>query len=425
MRLKSLQKRQKDLAAEGRTLTELAAEARTPDQAARLLAITAEGGELDKIKADIDAEIKLGAAEKAMILADDAVVEAGKPLAGDKPWATFGGFLQAVHQAHSGHGVDIRLAAAATGMGEQVGPDGGYAVPREFATGIEKNMWDTGQVLSRVSDRPVSGNAITFNVIDERSRVDGSRRGGVLGYWTDEGGSPTQSQVKLAQIEMKLRKVAALGYMTEELLQDAPALDAELTSAFGEELLFLVEDSIINGTGAVKPLGVLQAPCLISVSKETNQAGVSILSTNLSKMWARLPARSQASAVWLVNVDTQPQLDELSLPIGTGGMASPFVNWSSDGTALRIKGKPVIPVEYCATLGTVGDIILADLSQYRLIRKDSGVQQSSSIHVRFVQGESTFRAIYRVDGQPLPRTAITPFKGTSTLSPFVALATRA
>ena len=58
------------------------------------------------------------------------------------------------------------------------------------------------------------------------------------------------------------------------------------------------------------------------------------------------------------------------------------------------------------------------------IRK-GGVQQASSMHVRFTTGEQTFRAFYRVDGQAVPRAALTPFKGSATLSPFVVLDTRA
>ena len=56
--------------------------------------------------------------------------------------------------------------------------------------------------------------------------------------------------------------------------------------------------------------------------------------------------------------------------------------------------------------------------------RKGGVQQASSMHVYFAQGEQAFRAFYRVDGQAAPRAAMTPFKGSSTLSPFVVLATR-
>ena len=36
----------------------------------------------------------------------------------------------------------------------------------------------------------------------------------------------------------------------------------------------------------------------------------------------------------------------------------------------RSKGRPVVVYEQCAAPGTQGDIVLADLSQYKLITKD-------------------------------------------------------
>jgi HK97 family phage major capsid protein len=114
----------------------------------------------------------------------------------------------------------------------------------------------------------------------------------------------------------------------------------------------------------------------------------------------------------------------LSIPAGAGALEPRFVTYGPDGI-MRIKGRPVVETEYNATLGTVGDIVLINLKRYRLIRK-GGVEQASSIHVRFTQGEQTFRAFYRCDGQMMPRSALTPFKGgANTLSPVVMLATRA
>ena len=68
-------------------------------------------------------------------------------------------------------------------------------------------------------------------------------------------------------------------------------------------------------------------------------------------------------------------------------------------------------------------MILGDFSQYLLIDK-GGINAASSIHVRFLYDESVFRFIYRVDGQPIWNKPITPYKGSNTLSPFVALAKR-
>ena len=67
--------------------------------------------------------------------------------------------------------------------------------------------------------------------------------------------------------------------------------------------------------------------------------------------------------------------------------------------------------------------MLADFSQYKAIDK-GGMQRDVSIHVRFIYDESVFRFVYRFDGQPILASAITPFKGTNTLSHFVKLDAR-
>ena len=89
-----------------------------------------------------------------------------------------------------------------------------------------------------------------------------------------------------------------------------------------------------------------------------------------------------------------------------------------------ILGAPVIPVEYCSTLGTVGDILLVNLGEYLLAEK-GGLKADTSMHVRFIYDEMAFRFVLRNDGQPIWRSARTPFQGTNKVSPFVALATRA
>jgi hypothetical protein len=52
------------------------------------------------------------------------------------------------------------------------------------------------------------------------------------------------------------------------------------------------------------------------------------------------------------------------------------------------------------------------------------MQAATSMHVRFVTDEMTFRFTYRVDGQPLWNVPLTPFQGSNTKSPFIVLAQR-
>jgi HK97 family phage major capsid protein len=424
-----------DLKREALAILNTAPGARSAEQNARLDAIETSIDALDKDIArltKLQDDERASAAPRVELGIDRATLRPwGPTVAADAPayvraearHLALGTFAQAVRTAALGQGVaDPRLQATATGAGTQSDSNLGFAVPTEIAPGIEREMYTGGDVLSRVDARTIQGNAITYNVLDETSRVDSSRQGGVLGYWVDEGTAPTASNTKLARIEMKLRKVGAFGVMTDELLSDAIALGGELESAFATELIFQVENKIYRGNGTAAPQGFLNAACLVTVTKETNQAAGTINTTNLSKMWARMPARSKKNAVWLINTDCGPQLDELTLPAGTGGLQPRFVNYDQNGV-LTIKGRPAIEVEYAETVGTVGDISLVDLSRYRLIRK-GGVEQASSMHVYFSTGEQAFRAFYRVDGQAVPRAAVTPFKGSSTLSPFVVLQSR-
>jgi HK97 family phage major capsid protein len=170
------------------------------------------------------------------------------------------------------------------------------------------------------------------------------------------------------------------------------------------------------------------------VPKDTSQPTKTISASNILNMWARLIASSRKNAVWFINQDSEPQLSQLIQPIknvaGTenvGGIAMPFISYVPPGVNGAVYGsllgRPVVPVEYCSTLGTAGDIVLADMSQYLAINK-GGLQADSSIHVRFINDETVFRFVYRCNGQPLLASAITPYRGTNTISPFIALQTR-
>lgn len=366
-------------------------------------------------------------------------VRVGRNRAADRPWdergrmaVAFGNMLIAVRQAviTNGRSMDPRLfeQRAPSGAASNVPEDGGFFVQQEMQDVILQRMYDVGQLLSRVRRIPLTNpnsNGIKINAIKESSRATGSRWGGVQGYWVAQGNAPTASKPAYRQISLTLEKLAALGYATDELLQDAGALGNIMMEGFTEELTFLTEDSIINGTGAGQPVGVLTSNALIQVAKETGQAAKTVVFENIVNMWSRMWARSRQNAVWIYNQDCEPQFFALSKTVGTGGLP---VWLPANGLAGQqfstLMGRPLIPIEYAATLGTVGDIMLVDLSQYLMIDKGSP-QAATSMHVLFTTDEMAFRLIYRVDGEPTWESALTPFKGSNTVSPFVSLATRA
>lgn len=394
--------------------------------------VTAEQVEADR-KKRADAQAALRSIAGSPGLEEPRAAGSGARVhnnAEDAPFANLGEFMLCVRSAaYQPSGIDPRLQKrAALGANEKVGTEGGFLVGTDIGN-IGDLTHDVGILAPMCSEVPISSgaNGTVLYGADETSRADGSRFGGVQAYWADEATTVTATKPKWRRIQMTLQKLMALYYATDEVLADASVLASEATKAYNEEMSFKLDDAIIRGTGSGQPLGILNAPVTVSVPKETAQAAATVQFENLVKMWAVMPARSKRSAVWFVNDDTLPQLQLMTLAIGTAGVPVYLPPGGASAAPYgAIFGRPVIPIEQCATVGTVGDIILADPSQYKLATK-GGIQQASSIHVAFLTAEQVFRFMYRVDGQPARSTPLTPFKGAANakFSPFVTLATRA
>ena len=400
---------------------------------------------LDTIKTDIEDEKRAIDLETSWSVPDAAQTVVDGELGGDnsrsdvqtgdnregmKPWESFGHHMVAVREAAMpGHAIDPRLfeeSRAATGLGEEIPSDGGFLVPKKFTTKLMKKTNETGVLVPRVAKMPLSGNfnGIKMNAVDESSRVNGSRWGGIQAYWDGEADTISATKPKFRQMSLDLKRLTGLCYATDELLADTAALGTVLMNGFSEEFGFKIDDAIINGTGAGMPLGILNCGALVSVAKETGQVAATLVAENVMKMWARMHARSRANAIWVINQDLEPQLSTMSVAIGAGGS---LVYMPAGGLSGSVYGslysRPVIAIEHCQTLGTKGDIFLLDLSQYLMIDKGS-MESATSIHVQFITAQMTYRFIYRADGQPLWSSALTPYKGSNTQSPFISLDSR-
>lgn len=319
------------------------------------------------------------------------------------------------------------VSKAPSGASVTEGASLGYTIPPAFSTMIWDGMHkDPDNLLSRTDQYTVQGESLEFLANAETNRATGSRYGGIQGYWIAEADTITSSKPKLRKMKLEPQELAVLVYLTDKLISRSPVgLEQYVSRAAREEIQFLTNDAVINGTGAGQPLGILNSPCLVSVSKESNQAAATINANNIDKMFARLHPRSRSNAVWLHNVDIQPQLDALSQAVGSGGVPLYRPPGGLAGSPLAtLKGLPLVPTEFNATLGTVGDLILADMSKYASAVHGDGVKTAMSIHVQFLTAQTAFRFMFAVDGQPWLASAITPYKGSNTLSPFVALATR-
>lgn len=336
-----------------------------------------------------------------------------------------------IEAAKPGGIVDERLRKvqnAASGMGESTPADGGFLVEQDKAKTILAGIYDgnTGLLASKVDRIPLSAtsNGIKLPGTDESSRATGSRGGGVRCYWEGEGDTTDATKTKFRVVELSLKKLLAFCNLTDELIADTVALEAFVTKQFQAEMGFVLDDAIIRGNGAGKPLGILNAPCLVTVTKENGQAAATILADNVENMFARMPASMISGAEWFINQDCWPQIFQLAHAIGTGGV--PLYRESLVGAPNgSLLGRPITPIEHASTVGSLGDIVFANLKAGYWMADKGGINQASSVHVRFLYDESVLRFTYRTDGQPKYASALTPYQGTNAISPFVALAARA
>lgn len=443
MTLEEMRKRVAAALAEARALNEKADTEKRVATDEERKAFDGLMGEIDSLKADIERQEKL---EERAAWASAPKDPGKRPTHVDhtvgeqRTGLTFGQEAQAIALACGWRGkvdpeAEQRAMAlrhgesrAITGMNETIGAEGGYLLKPEYEGGILKNVYSNGVVAARCDRRTLGAgfNSLTVTAIDETTRVSGSRMGGLQFYWLEEGGQKELSKPKWRQITWKPKKVAALYRATDELIQDAASLEQELNAIFSDELAYELDRVIISGTGAGQPQGVLNAPGLISVAKEAGQAAKTFTYKNALDMWSRAIASRRANMAWFINQDIEPQLNLMHVVVGVGGLPVYLPATGAAGAPYStLFNRPVIPIEQCSTLGTVGDVILADMSDYRLVDMGSS-RMDSSIHLRFDYDETTFRMVYRVDGSLKTVSPLTPASGsTNTLGPVIVLAVRA
>jgi HK97 family phage major capsid protein len=337
-------------------------------------------------------------------------------------------FLTAVMDVGIGRGMDQRLSPlrqAAAGSDEGRGisdPAGGFLIPEAFSPNLLQIMPEADPMAGLTTDVPMQ-----MPIVNMPARVDKDHRTSVSGGFTvtrrPETVPGTASQATFERVKLVANELFGLSYVTEELLTDSPlSFIAIISQGFSQQFTYQLINERINGTGIGEYEGVLNAPCLVSVPKETGQAGATLTWENIGKMRSR--CWGYGNAVWLANHDTLPQFLLLNQSVGTGGSAMIWQPSAREGEPDRLLGRPLIFTEYCATLGTVGDLILSNWREY-LEGTYQPMQSAESIHVRFVNHERAFKFWLRNAGAPWWKTALTPKNSTSTLSPFVVLATRA
>lgn len=362
--------------------------------------------------------------------------DGGAPLQPAEPadrrcgFGTFGQYLQAVkHSSADGAVMDPRLKALAPGTfgNEQSGPDGGFAVPPDFRAEIAARMYADESLLSRTDQFVTSTNSLTIPM-DENNPWDS---GGIRATWREEGSQLAQSKPVIRDRTIKLGSLTCLVPVTEELMEDAPAMETYIRRKAPDAMTYKVNEALLFGTGVGQPTGACVAPSVVTVAKESGQTADTIVYPNVKKMYSRMYGPCRKTAVWLYNQDCETQLFDLFLgmpassPVTGHPVFMPAGGISGQPYA-TLYGRPMIPLENCAALGDLGDIIFWDPKKYlTLTKQGQQVKQDVSMHLFFDWNMRAFRFGLRLGGESWWTRAFTRAKGANTLGATVVLEDRA
>lgn len=317
-----------------------------------------------------------------------------------------------------------------TAMAEGSGITGGYLVPPQYQAELLTIAAEDAFIEPAAKVVPMASRTMQWPMLDiTTAQATGTSPyfGGVLAQWQPEAATIDETEPQFKMTDWTAWDLVLYSVSSYQLLMDnGIGLDALLTQLFAQAITWYKEYAFINGRGAGNsmPLGILNAPATYTQTRTTSSQ---FKLADASAMLSRLQVRSWDSAMWIMHPSVIPQLIQMT----NGATNAPFLVWinptgsGDDGPAARklpkafLNGLPIHFTEKAPTLGTTGDVMLVDWSQY-VIGNRLEYQIDVSKDYLFRTNQLAWRVIARCDGKPWLNSYITDAAGWVS-SPFVAL----
>lgn len=430
MGLKALRDQRAQLVAQMRGMLDTAAADNDRDlNAEETLAYDALEQQRIALDARITREAGLEAAEAALAASRGSVARGAQP---DRPqrgteartsFESLGEFMAAVRFNANDQRLNFVEGVGASGADMEMNAEfrmdnnvsGGFMIPPEFRSTIMQVRPQDALVRPRATviepgTAPDAG--VTMPALDQTGANPGNMFGGMSFAWIGEGDQKPETNATLREITLTPHEIAGFVTVTDKFLRNWPAAGGFIESLMRGGIAAAEDYAFLRGNGINKPLGALNAGATKYVSRQVaNQVSY----TDLVNMVARLLMRGGTQPVWSMPQSMLPQLALMTDPEG-------HYIWSEsarDGFAGNLLGYPVRWNNRSPMLGTKGDMLIADWSQY-LIKDGSGPFVAASEHVLFLQNKTVIKIFWNVDGSPWLTAPIKEENGWE-VSPFVAL----
>lgn len=258
--------------------------------------------------------------------------------------------------------------------------DGGYLVP----VTVSNQIIDELKYIS-----PIRQFATVLNLgAKTKINIGGTKP---VGYWVAEGEAIPRSKVTFTQKDLTLHKIAGLGGLTYEAINDtvsSPDLQAYLVSQFANAIAVKEIGAFVNGDGVGKPFGFRSADITPKAVTATDISYSSLvaLKFGLTKVY-------RDGGVFMMNGTNLQKVVSLK---DDNGRPLYMDNMKTEGGYETLLARPVVEVNEIPNnevwYVTLKDYIIGDGSA---VRVDIGTEGDD-----FKTDKISVRVIHRVAGRP-------------------------
>jgi len=275
-------------------------------------------------------------------------------------------------------------------MTELTGAGGGVLVPPR----IER------QIIPLLRAKAVLRSmGITVINLPETNAISLPRQtGGTTGYWVGESEAPTETEITLGDLELRLKTLMALAKIPNNLIEDStPAADTLIKKDIATVLALTEDLGLVEGVGGKQPLGIYNNTAINSTTLTA-----AIAYDDLMKAQQSIEMRNGTFTGWLMNPRSKTTIRVLKDGFGR------YVWEQGDVTKNvpdRLLGLPLYystQLSITLTFGAItaaSYIILGNWSEVILAQKRNGmtIEASREASTAFTTDQTWIKAKRRVD----------------------------
>jgi len=286
------------------------------------------------------------------------------------------------------HALVNKDLAVCKALSEGTAADGGYLFPDEFRAELIRWMADTHRMRSLVRVVPMRRDVMNIPNLESSVKL----------YWTAENATKTTTTAHFGTNTLTARKVAAILYASDELIEDSTEIDVVnlIIQLFGEQLAEEEDRVIIQGNGTTEPTGIITAGTIRTVTCAGNLDFDDIIDLIYS-----LPQKYHSGSSFLIARENIKNLRKLKDGESRYLWADPV----SAGMPATILGYPVHEIDY------VGEdyIFFGNWKMCYWLgdRKSMSVKISNDTTQAFTQDMTAIRVVARIAGNVVLADAAT------------------